>query len=82
MTGVDSNGNSVSLKDINNKYSILKNKIQKKDIMRFICTLHSSLDITEKDFGFYGDNLESEEKKPVYNLEWLGIYLLFNSFQE
>jgi hypothetical protein len=71
---VDSNGSSVSLNDINNKYSLLRNKIQKKDIIRFICTLHSCLDITEKDFRFYEDKLDSDEKKPVYNLEWLGKY--------
>jgi hypothetical protein len=52
---------------------MLKNKIPKKDMIRLITTLHSCLDITEKDFtSLYAENLNSEEKKPVYNLDWLG----------
>ena len=74
VTGVSQSGDSISLKDINNKYSLLRNKFQKKDIVRLISTLHSCLDITEKDFTSYADNLNLDEKKPIYNLDWLGKF--------
>jgi len=55
------------------KYTILKNKITPKDNIRLISTLHTCLDMTEKDFGSLANNLNDGEKRPIYNLEWLGI---------
>jgi hypothetical protein len=46
-------------------------------MIRLITTLHACLDITEKDFNsLYAENLNSEEKKPIYNLDWLGKFLI------
>ncbi len=44
-----------------------------KDNLRLICSLHSCLDITEKDFTVLSNNMSDNEKSPVYNLEWLGV---------
>lgn len=73
VTGINAGGDSVANKEIFNKYAALKNKIQAKDNLRIICSLHSCLDITEKDFSVLANNLSTDEKRPVYNLEWLGI---------
>ena len=72
VTGINTNGDSISNKDIFNKYAALKSKISPKDNLRLITTLHSCLDITEKDFSVLANNLSNEEKRPIYNLEWLG----------
>ena len=53
----------------------MKNKLQAKDNLRLICTLHSCLDITEKDFSVLAGNLNNDEKRPIYNLEALGTFL-------
>lgn len=73
MTGINSNGDSISNKDIFNRYAALKSKIQPSDNLRIICALHTCLDITEKDFSVLANNLTNDDKRPVYNLEWLGI---------
>ena len=78
LTGINSNGDSISNSEILKKYASLKSKIQPKDNLRLICALHSCLDITEKDFSVLANNLNSDEKRPIYNLEWLGnnIFIL------
>lgn len=74
VTGVNEAGDTVTNKDIFTKFANLKNKIQNKDKLRVITTLHTCLDITEKEFGLLADNVTETEKKPIYNLEWLGKY--------
>jgi hypothetical protein len=64
----------VSNKDIFNKYAALKNKIQPRDNIRLISTLHTCLDVTEKDFNVLTNNLSEDEKRPARNLEWLGTF--------
>jgi hypothetical protein len=76
VTGVSHAGDTVSNKEIFSKYASLKNKIQPRDNIRLISVLHSCLDITEKDFGVIANNLSESEKKPIYNLEWLGKNLI------
>ena len=82
LTGISSSGDSVSNSDIFKKYTALKNRIRPEDNLRLICALHTCLDITEKDFSVLAGNLNNEEKRPIYNLEWLGkkINFIFNSF--
>ena len=72
VTGINSAGVSITNKDIFSKYAILKSKIEPIDNIRLICALHSCLDITEGDFKVLSNNLNEEEKRPIYNLEWLG----------
>ena len=64
----------MSNKDIFNKYAALKNKIQPRDNIRLISTLHTCLDVTEKDFNVLTNNLSEDEKRPARNLEWLGTF--------
>ncbi len=84
MTGVNSKGETVANIKMFSKYSNVKlgkdqNDPEYKftfspfDNLRMLCTFHSCLDITEKDFSVFSSSLNADEKKPIYNLEWLGI---------
>lgn len=82
MTGVDSKGKEISNSKIFTKYSNLKTgnvaaeqerfNITSLDNLRILCTFHSCLDLSEKDFSVFSNSLTSQEKKAIYNLEWLG----------
>lgn len=77
VTGVNANGDSVSNKEIFTKYAALKNRLTPKDNLRLISTLHSCLDITEKDFSVLAGDLKNDDKRPIYNLEALGTTLFY-----
>jgi hypothetical protein len=72
VTGVNSDAGVVSNKDIFNKFNKLPKTISEKDILRLILTLHSCIDITEKDFKMISDNILESNKRCVLNLEHLG----------
>ncbi len=44
-------------------------KISDEEKVRLMLTLHSCLDISEKDFNIISDKID---KRAIYNLEWLG----------
>lgn len=75
LTGINANGENVSNKDIFTKYANLKNKISEDDKIRLISTLHTCLDLSEKDFKLITDDIQDIKKRPIYNLEWLGMLL-------
>ena len=82
VTGVDSEGKEVSYTKLFTKYSGIKSgkspgeqerfTVSSLDNFRIVCTFHTCLDISEKDFSTFANSLTPEEKKAVYNLEWLG----------
>jgi hypothetical protein len=77
VTGVTSEGSKVSIGDIFTRITLLKDKITRRDYIRLLMTLHTCLDITEKDFSKYLESLGNDDKA-VKNLEWLGInFLIF-----
>jgi len=74
VTGVNSNGEEVKNKDILAKFAKMITKISDDEKVRLMLTLHTCLDISEKDFNIISDKIENEKKRSLYNLEWLGIY--------
>jgi hypothetical protein len=86
MTGVDSEGKDISNSKIFTKYSNMKTgkipgeqerfTVSPMDNLRIVCTFHSCLDLSEKDFSVFSNALSADEKKTVYNLEWLGNYYI------
>jgi hypothetical protein len=74
VTGVNSDAGVVSNKDIFNKFSKLPKDINEDDLLRLILTLHSCIDITEKDFKMISDRILDVNKRSVFNLEHLGKF--------
>ena len=73
-TGVNSAGASVSNKEIINTFALFSTKLSESDKMRLLLTLHSSIDIDEKNFVKMADNfgISLDNLKPARNLKWLG----------
>jgi hypothetical protein len=76
VTGINGAGETVSNSEIFKKFANIKNKITEEDRIRLISTLHSCLDISEKEFNLLADTLNDTKKRPIFNMSWLGIIIL------
>lgn len=72
VTGVNNAGDDVKNKDILGKFAKMITKITEDEKVRLMLTLHTCLDISEKDFNIISDKIDNDKKRGIYNLEWLG----------
>lgn len=73
VTGVDNGGVEIKNKEILGKFAKMITKISEEEKVRLMLTLHTCLDIKEKDFNIISETVDNSKKRAVYNLEWLGI---------
>ena len=74
MTGVDSEGDSVSNKDIFSEYSKLKIGMDDLNQSRILTSMVNCLDITEDQYNQMSGDLSPGYKKAISNLKYLGFF--------
>lgn len=71
----EKDGNSINIKEIFKNFTITKSKLinQRKDFIRVLLTLYTTLTIGDKDFNVLSGQLSPEEESILKNLSYLGI---------
>jgi hypothetical protein len=75
ITGLSTKGETRKNKEILSDFAKMMNRITEDEKVRLMLSLHTCIDITEKDFNVISDKIDPNRKRAIYNLEWLGIFI-------